>query len=101
MLMRPRPIAGFRVTSGLHSAAHARSSRAAVALVLMAFSVLAGERIYRHSILQTNGRVSVENAWRPNEFVARRSKVLVYGTVSEICQKSARHHDGNVTIGVY
>lgn len=69
MLMRPRPIAGFRVTAGLHSTAHARSSHAAVALVLMAFSVLAGERIHLRSILQSNGRVSLKNPWGRNESV--------------------------------
>ena len=41
-----------------------------VTLVFTVFAVLAGERIYRRSILQTNGRVSFKNAWKQNESVA-------------------------------
>lgn len=41
-----------------------------VTLGFTVFAVLAGERIYRRSILQTNGRVSFKNAWKQNESVA-------------------------------
>ncbi|WCC80683.1 ABC transporter permease [Cutibacterium equinum] len=41
-----------------------------ITLGFTAFAVLVGERIYRRSILQTNGRVSFKNAWRHNESVA-------------------------------
>ena len=41
-----------------------------VTLGFTVFAVLAGERIYRLSILQTNGRVSFKNAWKQNEAVA-------------------------------
>ena len=41
-----------------------------VTLGFTVFAVLAGERIDRRSILQTNGRVSFKNAWKQNESVA-------------------------------